>query len=57
MITIDLLNQTKFLHKLQQYKTVSRKNMADVINSKLGDVAVTATVGRWAGDESRSEVA
>ena len=42
MLTIDLLNQTKFLHKLQQYQSVSRKNMADVINSKLGDVAVTA---------------
>jgi len=42
MITIDLLNQTKFLNKLQQYQSKSRKNMADVINSKLGDVAVTA---------------
>jgi len=42
MLTIDLLNQTKFLHKLQQYQSVSRKNMADVINNKLGDVAVTA---------------
>ena len=42
MLTIDLLNQTKFVHKLQQYQSVSRKNMADVINSKLGDVAVTA---------------
>lgn len=42
MLQIDLLNQTKFIHKLQQYQQVSRKNMADVINSKLGDVAVTA---------------
>jgi len=42
MLTIDLLNQTKFVHKLQQYQSVSRKNMADVINSKLGDVAVKA---------------
>jgi len=42
MITIDLLNQAQFAHKLQQYQSVSRKNMADVINSKLGDVAITA---------------
>lgn len=42
MLTIDLLNQTKFVHKLQQYQSKSRKNMADAINSKLGDVAVTA---------------
>ena len=42
MLTIDLLNQTKFTHKLKQYQLASRKNMADVINSKLGDVAVTA---------------
>jgi len=42
MLTISLLNQAKFVHKLQQYQQVSRKNMADVINSKLGDVAVTA---------------
>jgi hypothetical protein len=42
MLQIDLLNQAKFIHKLQQYQSASRKNMADVINSKLGDVAVTA---------------
>lgn len=42
MITIDLLNQAKFFHKLQQYQKESRKNMAKVINDKLGDVAVTA---------------
>ena len=42
MLQIDLLNQTKFLHKLKQYQQSSKKNMADVINSKLGDVAVTA---------------
>lgn len=42
MLTISLLNQAKFVHKLQQYQQASRKNMADVINSKLGDVAVTA---------------
>lgn len=42
MLQIDLLNQAKFMHKLQQYQQASRKNMADVINSKLGDVAVTA---------------
>jgi len=42
MLTIDLLNQAQFAHKLQQYQSVSRKNMADVINSKLGDVAITA---------------
>ena len=42
MITIDLLNQAKFVHKLQQYQKESRKNMAKVINDKLGDVAVTA---------------
>jgi hypothetical protein len=42
MLQIDLLNQTKFVHKLQQYQQASKKNMADVINSKLGDVAVTA---------------
>ena len=42
MLQIDLLNQTKFIHKLQQYQQVSKKNMADVINQKLGDVAVTA---------------
>jgi hypothetical protein len=42
MITVELLNQAKFMHKLQQYQKASKKNMADVINSKLGDVAVTA---------------
>ena len=42
MITVELLNQAKFMHKLQQYQQVSKKNMADVINQKLGDVAVTA---------------
>jgi len=42
MLQIDLLNQAKFFHKLQQYQQASKKNMADVINSKLGDVAVTA---------------
>jgi len=42
MLQIDLLNQTKFFHKLEQYQQASKKNMADVINSKLGDVAVTA---------------
>jgi hypothetical protein len=42
MIEISLLNQAKFVHKLQQYQKASKKNMADVINSKLGDVAVTA---------------
>jgi len=42
MLTISLLNQAKFVHKLQQYQQASRKNMAEVINSKLGDVAVTA---------------
>ena len=42
MITVDLLNQAKFMHKLQQYQKASKKNMADVINQKLGDVAVTA---------------
>jgi hypothetical protein len=42
MIEINLLNQAKFFHKLQQYQQASKKNMADVINSKLGDVAVTA---------------
>jgi len=42
MITIELLNQAQFVHKLQEYQKVSRKNMAKVINDKLGDVAVTA---------------
>ena len=42
MITVELLNQAKFVHKLQQYQKESRKNMAKVINDKLGDVAVTA---------------
>jgi hypothetical protein len=42
MLQIDLLNQAKFFHKLQQYQQASKKNMADVINQKLGDVAVTA---------------
>jgi len=42
MITVELLNQAKFMHKLQQYQKASKKNMADVINSKLGDVAITA---------------
>jgi hypothetical protein len=42
MITVELLNQAKFVHKLQQYQEASKKNMAEVINSKLGDVAVTA---------------
>ena len=42
MITVELLNQAKFMHKLQQYQQASKKNMADVINQKLGDVAVTA---------------
>jgi len=42
MITVELLNQAKFVHKLQQYQQASKKNMADVINQKLGDVAVTA---------------
>jgi hypothetical protein len=42
MIEINLLNQAKFFHKLQQFQQASKKNMADVINSKLGDVAVTA---------------
>jgi hypothetical protein len=42
MITIELLNQARFVHKLQEYQKASRKNMAKVINDKLGDVAVTA---------------
>jgi hypothetical protein len=42
MITIELLNQARFVHKLQEYQKASRKNMAQVINDKLGDVAVTA---------------
>jgi len=42
MLSIDLLNHDKFVVKLQQYKDASRKNMAKVINDKLGDVAVTA---------------
>jgi len=42
MITVELLNQAKFLHKLEQYQKASKKNMADVINQKLGDVAITA---------------
>jgi hypothetical protein len=42
MITVELLNDDKFMSKLKQYQQVSKKNMADVINSKLGDVAVTA---------------
>ena len=42
MMSIELLNHDKFVAKLQQYKDASRKNMARVINEKLGDVAVTA---------------
>jgi hypothetical protein len=42
MMSIELLNHDKFVAKLQQYKDASRKNMARVINDKLGDVAVTA---------------
>lgn len=41
-MSIELLNHDKFVAKLQQYKDASRKNMARVINDKLGDVAVTA---------------
>jgi hypothetical protein len=42
MMSIELLNHDKFVLRLQQYKDASRKNMARVINDKLGDVAVTA---------------
>lgn len=42
MMSIELLNHDKFVAKLQQYKDASRRNMARVINDKLGDVAVTA---------------
>jgi hypothetical protein len=42
MMSIELLNHDKFVAKLQQYKDASRRNMARVINHKLGDVAVTA---------------
>jgi len=58
MITVELLNQTKFIHKLQQYQIASRKNMADVINSKLGDVAVTAigTTYRTTAAQIASEI-
>jgi hypothetical protein len=42
MMSIELLNHDKFVLRLQQYQDASRKNMARVINDKLGDVAVTA---------------
>ena len=42
MLQIDLLNQAKFVHKLQQFSKETRRNMAKVINNQLGNVAVTA---------------
>ena len=42
MLQIDLLNQAKFFHKLQQFSKETRRNMAKVINNQLGNVAVTA---------------
>jgi hypothetical protein len=42
MIEIDLLNQAKFFHKLQQFSKETGRNMAKVINNQLGNVAVTA---------------
>jgi len=42
MLQIDLLNQAKFVHKLQQFAKETRRNMAKVINNQLGNVAVTA---------------
>lgn len=58
MITVEFLNQAKFVHKLQQYQQASRKNMADVINQKLGDVAVTAigTTYRTTAAQIASEI-
>jgi len=42
MLQIDLLNQAKFVHKLQQFSKETRRNMAKVINNQLGNVAVEA---------------
>ena len=42
MLQIDLLNQAKFVHKLQQFAKETRRNMAKVINNQLGNVAVQA---------------
>lgn len=42
MLQIDLLNQAKFVHKLQQFSQETKRNMAKVINNQLGNVAVEA---------------
>jgi len=42
MLQIDLLNEAKFFHKLQQFSQETKRNMAKVINNQLGNVAVEA---------------
>jgi hypothetical protein len=58
MLQIDLLNQAKFVHKLQQFAKETRRNMAKVINNQLGNVAVTAigTTYRTNASQIASEI-